>query len=93
MSDYTVTHSLQEQQERAQAEADLANWLDSLGIPEPSPQCGMCKHFKFRDLVGDDGSGWCQLRTVPSYDGGADTKEDRDMSDKVCPKFVSGTPF
>ena len=93
MSDYTVTHGhLLEERDRAQAEVDLTDWLDSL--PQDfAPQCGQCNHFKFRDLVGDDGGGWCQLRTVPSYGDGADTKEDRHMSDDACPKFLMGIPF
>ena len=89
-----TTHGhLLDERDRIQAEGDLTLWTDSLTLPEPSPQCGMCVHFKFRDLVGDDGGGWCQLRTVPSYGDGADTKEDRHMSDDACPKFSMGVPF
>jgi len=84
--------SLLEERDRAQAEGDFNAWIDSCS-EEPKPQCGQCSHFNFRDLIGDDGSGWCQLRTVPSYGDGADTKEDRHMSDDACPKFLMGIPF
>lgn len=88
--DYLTTHGHLDDRH---FQTDYDEWLGSLPVVEFSPQCGQCEHFKFRDLVGDDGSGWCQLRTVPSYGDGADTKEDRHMSDDACPKFAMGIPF
>lgn len=94
MSDYSVTHGhLLEERDRIQADADLTDWLGSLPVSEFPPQCGQCKHFKFRDLVGDDGWGWCMIWKIPSYGGGADLKKDRHMSDGACPAFVMDIPF
>jgi hypothetical protein len=82
-----------DQRDRTQAEAELADWLGSLSQVEFTPQCGQCKHFKFKNLVSDDGWGWCQLRRVPSYGDGCDTYEDRHMGDEVCPRFELDIPF
>ncbi|KAM3112769.1 hypothetical protein [Phormidesmis sp. 146-33] len=92
--DYLSTHGhLLEQRDLIQAEAELEASIDSSPQVEFPPQCGQCKHFKFKDLVGDDGWGWCRIWRVPSYGNGCDDYQDRHMSHDACPLFEMDIPF
>jgi Pyruvate/2-oxoacid:ferredoxin oxidoreductase delta subunit len=98
MSDYTITHGhLQEQQERAQADAELEEWIDSFPARDTIaiPTCGMCKSFipdrSFKTLDGKAfiSPSHCKARAVadlPPFYKASDSAE-------KCPYFDYDYPF
>jgi hypothetical protein len=74
-------------QERAIAEAEYNDWIDSQPAPEQplKPTCGHCQHFESRDIDGIRGV--CKAKTYRDWDAGRSfltLNPTREATDEIC---------
>jgi hypothetical protein len=84
-------------QERAIAETELNEWIDSQPVSEMPipPTCGHCIHFEVRDIDGIHGV--CRAKTYRDWNGlvPLTVHPSREATDEPCDRFLDteAVPF